>query len=566
MHLPIGISDFRELVEYKDPISGEGLLYVDKSLLIKEILGDSSKVIILTRPRRFGKTLNLSMLQYFFSKEVGGQLTNKLFDSFMIAKDLKCMEQQGKSLVVFISFKDIKQPNFEFCIEKIGSVIAAVYRTYEKELSSEKLPESDKIYITSVLNQKISQVNLESSIKRLLELLFKYHNIKPILLIDEYDTPLQEAYLNGYYDQLIGFFKNFLSDPLKDNTLLKQAVLTGILRVSKESLFSGLNNVEIYSILNENYSNYFGFTEEEVNNLLIKAHLPIDNSQAKAWYNGYNFAGTTIYNPLSIIKFIKNNGKLKSYWINTSGNKLVENLIIKSSYNVQESITALIAGKTIKENINEHIVFSDLNKSPESIWSLLLMSGYLKYTSCEMKGRRYLCELKLPNKEIEDFYISVVEEWLTGDRGFSWYQEFLKNLTNGMTEEFEEKLQTFVNEVVSFHDVTRKSQESFYHGIMLTLTACLKETHIIESNKESGNGRYDIAIIPRNLNTHKLGIIIELKAVTDPLKLEQAATEALEQIKALNYASGLKSKGIMNICGMSIAFSGKTIKMLSNRL
>ena len=259
MQLPIGVSDFRELIDYKNPISGEGHLFVDKSLLIREILDDSSKVIVFTRPRRFGKTLNLSMLQHFWSAEVSGQSTKELFNGLKIAQDPICMRQQGKDPVVFISFKDIKQPNLEFCIEKIGSIIAGAYRQHRKELESDQISEDDKAYVKSVLDQKISNVNLESAIKRLLELLFKYYNTKPILLIDEYDTPIQEAYLRGYYEELVPFFRNFLSEPLKDDNLLKRAVLTGILRVSKESFFSGLNNVKVYSVLNKKYSNCFAW-------------------------------------------------------------------------------------------------------------------------------------------------------------------------------------------------------------------------------------------------------------------------------------------------------------------
>ncbi len=562
MHLPVGVSDFRKLTENKDP-KAQGYLYIDKTTFIKEIIYDLTEVIVITRPRRFGKTLNLSMLQYFFAAEVEGQVTKGIFDNLEIANDPECMEHQGKYPVVFISFKDIKEPTFELCLESMGDVIAAVYRNHRTALESEKIPEDDLAYIKVILKEKANRIQLEGSIKRLLELLFKHYNERPILLIDEYDTPLQEAYLNGYYEELIPFFRNFLSEPLKDDKLLDRAILTGILRVSKESLFSGLSNIKIYSIFNKKYANYFGFTEGETNELLHKAQLPTTAKETKAWFNGYNFSGITMYNPWSIIEFITEQGDLKSYWINTSGNELVKNVIIKSSYNIQAKITELINGNTIKENINEHIVFNDLKSNgAESIWSLLLMSGYLKYSACEIKGRRYLCELKIPNHEVEDFYTSTIEEWLTGDRGLVWYQAFLDSLTNGMVTEFEEKLQTWIEETLSFHDATRKSQEGFYHGLTLALTAGLKGTHKVGSNKESGKGRYDIEIMPED--PKKLGIIIELKATDDPLKLEEVAMAALEQIKNLNYTANLQSKGITNICQMAIAFSGKAIKIVSN--
>jgi hypothetical protein len=560
MHLPVGVSDFRKLIEYKDPL-GKGYLYVDKTNFIKEIIYDLSEVIVFTRPRRFGKTLNLSMLQHFFSAYVNGASTKELFTGLNINQDPTCLQQQGQYPVIFISFKDIKQPNFEFCIEKIGSVIAATYRKYEKELSSDKMSNHDKIYIKSILDQNISQVNLESSIKRLLELLFKYYNIKPILLIDEYDTPIQEAYLRGYYDQLIPFFKNFLSEPLKDENLLKRAVLTGILRVSKESLFSGLNNVKIYSILNKKYSNYFGFTENETNKLINTAKLATNLTQTKEWYNGYNFAGETIYNPYSIIEFIKEEGRLRAYWINTSSNELIKSLIINSSNNIKTSIESLIAGHTVREYVDEHVIFSDIKNNPGALWSLLLMSGYLKYTSYEDQDRGYICDLCLPNNEIESFYISVIREWISGDRGFVWYQDFLNNLAEGKVEEFASKLQILIDETLSFRDVTKKSQESFYHGLMLAFVSGLKDTHFISSNKESGQGLYDVAIIPKDCN--KLGIIMEFKAIHNELKLEKAAKEALLQIKTSKYFIELKSKGINSICLMGISFSKKAIQIVS---
>jgi hypothetical protein len=564
MQLPTGVSNFKALIKYRSPLTNEGYLYVDKSLFIKEILGDGTPVIVITRPRRFGKTLNLSMLQYFFAIEVEGKSTKGLFNQLEIAKDSKCMEYQGKYPVVLITFKDIKEPNFKLCLGNIGSVMASIYRQHRIALESANLPKDDVVYIEAILTEKANRIQLQDSIKRLLELLSKCYNEKPILLIDEYDTPLQESYLNGYYEKLIIFFRNFLSKPLKDYNLLNRAILTGILRVSKESLFSGLSNIKIYSVLNKKYAGYFGFTENEVNELLNKSLLSTKTKEIKAWFNGYNFSGVTIYNPWSVIEFITEQGGLKSYWINTSGNELVKNVIIKSSYNIQAKITELISGNSIKENINEHIVFNDLKKNSESIWSLLLMSGYLKYTSCENNGRRYLCELKIPNHEIEDFYTSTVEEWLTGDRGLDWYLAFLDSLTKGKVEEFEGKLQTWMLDTLSFHDVTKESPENVYHVLLLGLTAGLKGTHTINSNKESGLGRYDLEIMPND--TKQLGIIIELKSTKNLLKLEEEASAALDQIKKLDYAAKLKSKGINNICLIGLSCCGRSIKIVSSKL
>ncbi len=559
MHLPVGTSNFRKLIEYKSPISGEGYLFIDKTELIREILDDLTEVIVLTRPRRFGKTLNLSMLHHFFAANVHGRSTKDLFTGLKIASDPICMKEQGQYPVIFISLKDAKYKTFDLCLDHIKMQIANVYSEYRFLLESEQLDPEEQNLFRQFLENKANPVYWNEGIKLLTTFINKVTGQQAIILIDEYDTPIQEAYLNGYYDQLISFMRNLLSSALKDNGFFKRAILTGILRVSKESLFSGLSNVKVYSVLNKKYSNYFGFTEQEVNELLHRTQLPTDLEQTKEWYNGYNFGGTTVYNPWSIIEFLNEEGRLKSYWINTSGNELVKNIIIKSSFNVQEKIAELIAGKVIKEYIDEHIIFTDLEQNPDAIWGLLLMSGYLKCVSYEDQGRRSLCELKLPNNEVEDFYTSVVEEWITADRGFNWYIDFITNLKEGRVAQFAEKLQTLVEETLSYHDVSKKSQESFYHGLMLAFVTGLKKTHVISSNKESGSGRYDVALIP--LDTNKLGIIMEFKAVDDQLKLEETAKEALSQIKKSKYTTELRSRGIANICCLGVAFSGKAIRI-----
>lgn len=471
------------------------------------------------------------------------------------------MQQHGQYPVIFISFKDIKQTNFEFCIEKVRSLIAGAYRQHRKELESDLMSEDDKKYVKAILDEKISTVRLESSIKRLLELLFKYYNAKPILLIDEYDTPIQEAYLRGYYKELIPFFRNFLSEPLKDDSLLKRAVLTGILRISKESLFSGLSNVKVYSVLNKKYSNFFGFTIDEANELLTKAKLPSDLRQTKEWYNGYNFAGTTIYNPYSMVEFIKEEGKIGSYWINTSGNELIRELLTTSELATQDKIGQLIKGETIKEIVDEHIVFQDLKDNRAAIWGLFFMSGYLTVLSSEFGEYGNICELAIPNKEVEFLYKQIFREWLSGNRGIIWYQELLAALTAGSVDEFECKLQNAIVEIASYHDTSKTKQEVFYQDLMLGILSGLKDNYEIRSNRESGYGRYDLLIIPKD--TNKLGIVMEFKAIDDESHLVEAAKEALSQIQKSKYITELNTRGINNVCSMGIAFSGKVIKVVT---
>jgi len=563
MNLPIGVSDFQALIKYRSPLTNEGYLYVDKSLFIKEILEDPTPVIVITRPRRFGKTLNLSMLHNFFGSEVEGRITNGLFDNLAIAKESKCMEYQGKYPVIFITLKDVKEPNFNLCLENIRSIVAAVYRQHRTVLGSENLAEDDLEYIKIILREKATRIQLQDSIKRLLELLTQHYKEKPILLIDEYDTPLQEAYLSGYYEELIKFFRNFLSKPLKDYNLLNRAIMTGILRVSKESLFSGLSNVETYSIIDHNYAQYFGFTEEETNQLLTQAKLPKHIVQTKEWYNGYNFGGTTIYNPWSIIKFIKSEGEAGAYWIHTSGNELIKELVIKSDLSTKEKISQLIKGSSIKEIIDEHIVFKDLEKNQSSIWSLFLMTGYLKAISVKINTYGHEeCTLAIPNKEIESLYVKIIQEWLSGSRGIIWYQSLWSSLINAKIEIFERSLQDILIEMASFHDTGENTQEIFYQGLMLGIVCGLKDLYEIRANRESGTGRYDLALFPKD--SKGLGIVMEFKAIDDQLNLTQEANKALQQIKASKYDTELRSRGILNICSMGIAFSGKAIKVVTD--
>ena len=561
--LPIGISDYRELVEYKNPLTKEEYLYVDKSLFIKEVIEDSgTKVVVITRPRRFGKTLNLSMLHYFFATEVEGKSTTGLFDGQEISKCKDCMQLQGKHPVIFLNLKDTKADTFDSAINKIYEQLRHAYEQHRYVIEDNKISKEEKDAFMAVLNETANVDKLSFALHNLSYYIHKTLGQKVYILIDEYDTPIQEAYMQGYYDKFISFIKGLLGSALKGNINLRQAILTGILRVSKESLFSDLNNVEIYSVLNDKYSSNFGFTEDEVNSLLIKASLPTTANQAKDWYNGYNFAGTTIYNPLSIIKFIKENGQLMSYWVNTGGSDIIKNSIIRAESHVKEKMQALISRATIEEYVDEHIVFDDLTKNSAALWSLLLMSGYLTAVSSKPHGRRQLCELKLPNNEITDLYDSIIEDWLSGNNK-DFYRAFLDDLTNGRIIGFEEKLQTLIEDVLSCRDVTKTSQEVFYHGLMLGFVSGLRDTHNIKSNKESGKGFYDVAIIPKDHS--KLGIVMEFKAPKikgkQELNLDNEAKFALDQINRSNYISELKQLGITDIYSLGIAFYKKSVRI-----
>jgi hypothetical protein len=560
MHLPVGVSNFRKLIEHKDP-KGIGYVFVDKSLLIKELLDDLTEVIVFTRPRRFGKTLNLSMLQHFFASEVNEKPTKGMFDNLQISQHADCMAGQGQHPVVFITFKDAKYKTFDLCLNHIRNQISDAFAEFESLLANDKLSQSDQQLVKKFIDGNIEHTHLDASIKTLTKLIEKSTGKKPIILIDEYDTPIQEAYLNGYYEELISFIKNLFSSALKDNPHFKRAILTGILRVSKESLFSSLNNVKVYSILKDKYAQYFGFTEQETIELIKKSNLPTDLTKTKDWYNGYTFAGEVIYNPWSIIEFLSEKGKLVPYWINTSGNYLIKKLLINSDVKIKDKISQLISGNTISEIIDEYVVFDDLDYSRSAIWGLLVLSGYLKVISAKFTEFGNMCTLAIPNKEVEFLYKQIFREWLFGSRGIIWYQELLENLTSGKIEEFEQQLQDAILEIASYHDTTRNKQETFYHRLMLGILSGLKDNYQVKSNRESGRGRYDLIIIPNNRD--HLGIVMEFKSVDDESKLQSSAEEALQQINNSKYITELQSLGIKQICTMGIGFSGKDIKVLS---
>ena len=569
MRLPIGQSDFREIID-------GGFDFVDKSLFIPEIL-QGAKVILIPRPRRFGKTLNMSMLRYFFAPEVYGQPTKDLFNHLKVSQaGMDVLQHQGKYPVIFLTFKDVKEDSFESAYKKIYRLIIKVYGEYSYLLESPSLLSEQKEYFKSILKRKADQADLETSLQELTSFLFQHHGVKPIILIDEYDTPIQSGYLQGYYDEVIAFFRNFFGAALKDNAYLFKAVLTGILRVSRESLFSGLNNLKVHSVLHPQLSSFFGFTEEEVNQLLNKAGFQDKAEDIKHWYNGYQIGGTVLYNPWSIVNCIEDGGVLKPFWVNTSDNILIKDLLLKSSFNFKDKFEILLHGTPVERVVDENFVFPDLQKNREAaVWSLLLMTGYLTVRACEDTNRGPLCKLAVPNQEIRNLYQVIVEQWLANGYGLEWYEEFLNHLLNGDMEEFQNGLHHIMEHIVSVHDVGKKEPESFYHGLMIGLTASLAgdKKYETRSNRESGYGRYDYLILARDPN--KLSILLEFKQVSLPTSkkesaetqvlLDKAAQEALQQIDQQVYFAELKQRGLTNILKIGLAFSGKRFGIASAR-
>lgn len=547
--LPIGISDFKKLIDEK-------YYFVDKSLFIKEIVDDGSEVILLPRPRRFGKTLNMTMLKYFFEKS--SEDNAYLFKNLKIDDHKSIMNLQGKYPVIYLTFKDIKNSNFEKCYEKITELISQEYNKHNYLLQN--LNAVDKIYYNDILFKKASAAQYETSLKNLSKFLCGYYGMKTIILIDEYDVPIQSGYLNNYYNDVIEFMRNFLSSGLKDNEYLQKSVLTGILRIAKESIFSGLNNLEVCTILKEAYSDNFGFLENEVKEALNYYKIEFEMSEIKDWYNGYIFGSNIIYNPWSILNYVKNwKDGFKPYWVNTSSNDLVKSLLAESSKGIKEELESLLKGLKLEKYINEDIVMDQINNSAENLWSFLLFSGYLKVTNKETKRGKVLCSLKIPNLEVGYLYEDIITAWFSEGINQENYDLMLKSLISGDIKTFGKIFKEFVLNSVSYFDTTKKEIEKVYHAFVLGMLVSLSEDYEVKSNRESGYGRYDVMIIPRNIN--KKAIIIEFKKVDEDENetLEKAAEEALNQIATKAYNQELIYRGITDIVNLGIAFEGKTV-------
>lgn len=566
MRLPIGCSDFKKVID-------ENFDFVDKSLLIKEIV-DDAEVILITRPRRFGKTLNMSMLRYFF--ESNRSDTTHLFNNLKITHEKEhCVKHQGQYPVIYLTLKDVKEQSYQSAFEKILHIIGNVYDEFSNVLlNSDRLTDFQKRKINNILEGRASQTEVEDSLRMMSKFLYDHYGKNVCILIDEYDTPIQSGYLNGYYNEIVGLFRNLFSAALKDNPCLFKSVLTGILRISKESLFSGLNNLKVYSVSHPKYGAYFGFTENEVKALLLQSGLEKNSAEIKDWYNGYQIGDHVLYNPWSIINCLQDKGVLGPYWVNTSDNALIKTLLLKSSEGFKERFELLLEGNSIERLIDENFVYPDLMKNNESaVWSLLLMTGYLKINSCQKTDQGTLCHLKIPNREIRNLYRSIIEQWLANGYGVEWYNQFLEHLLDGDMEAFERDLTHILEQTVSSHDVG-KEPESFYHGFMIGMTASLygRSDYETKSNRESGYGRYDYLILSNNLD--KLTILFEFKKVSLPegklteakIILNKSAQEALTQINTQSYLAEIKQRGIKNILKIGISFSGKRFGLAYERL
>ena len=558
--LPIGISDFKEIIE-------NNYYYFDKTKFIENILEDGSKVKLFTRPRRFGKTLNISMLKYFFDIKNKDE-NRKLFENLEISKS-EYFEKQGNFFVISISFKNYDAESWESGFNTIKNEIKLLYNEFyliRDNLNQSDLADFDAIWL------KKDNADWINSLFNLTRYLYEISGKKVVVLIDEYDQPIIDSYIKGNYEKCIAFFKAFYGKVLKDNNYLEMGILTGILRVAKENVFSGLNNLEVHTILDDEFTEYFGIMENEVEKSLEDFDLKYELNDVQKWYNGYLFGEKKVYNPWSIINFL-NRGNLKSYWVNTSGNGLIKLYLQKLKNDVFDDFSKLLNKESILKRINNNMTFENLKTNfGKNIWNLFFHSGYLTLAD-KYDVMKKNASIKIPNKEILEMFSEMFIEIYFKDS--ETFLDMTDALTTGNIEKFKFELNKILLENIGIFDVIGIYKEQFYHGLMLGLILMLKNEYEISSNNFAGKGRYDLLLKPKNIFERKEGIIIELKAINiDNLKLdlekihEKLLNEcevALNQIEKKEYTSILKNAGIDNILKIGIAFFGKEFEVKFER-
>ena len=538
--IAIGVSDFRNII-------ANNCFYVDKTKFIEELVNDMTAVHLITRPRRFGKTLNLSMLKYFYDIE-GNTENRKLFDGLYISNSL-AMSEQGKYPVIFLSFKDVKADSSLEMMENIAILMKNLYDKFEyirEKLNQSNLMEFDEIWL------KKDNANLRGALLNLCSYLKEYYNQDVILLIDEYDTPMVSAYEHGYYDEIKMFFTTLYGSALKENPALKKAVLTGIMRISKENIFSGLNNVKVNSILEDDFAEYFGITEREVEKSLIEYGLEERLPEVQKWYNGYIFGGVRVYNPFSITNFLDRK-KIMPYWVNTSSNTLINKVLKEASSSIFEELSKLFQRETINKTIDVYSNFNEL-KNTEQIWYLLTNAGYLTPVE-EIDFGKY--SIRIPNEEVHYFFErDFIRNFLGSVDNFD---RTLSYLLEGDFDNFTYELENIMLNSVSCFDFNSNSKESHYHVFILGMMLGLRRRYYIHSNREGGRGRYDLVVEP--MDKSKNGLVIEFKVAKEKEDLEKASEEALAQIEEKRYYEGLRDRGIKRIILVGISFYQRDFKL-----
>jgi hypothetical protein len=548
--LPIGISDFKKLRE-------NDCYYIDKSLFIKEVIDRGAEVLLLPRPRRFGKTLNLSMLRYFFEKRE--ESLAHLFQGLKISQEPSIMQHQGQYPVIFLTFKNCKASSMEQCLSQIRSLLIELYLEHQPFLEP-KLTHRERKRYEQILDEQEYPRNWEQGLSFLMQLFHQQTGKRVIVLLDEYDVPILTGQEHGYYEEIVLFMRIMLGNALKDNLDLEKGVLTGVLRIAKESIFSDLNNLNVSSLLRPGFQDHFGFTEAEIEQLSVDFELAESLEILKKWYNGYLFGNRVIYNPWSILSFLTEEDRLPCpYWINTSDNALLRKIITRTEPAFQEQIETLLAGGTITTPLNENIALRDLEHNEKNVWSLLVFSGYLKPVSFQLREEEPIYDLSIPNREIYTFYRDTIQVWVRETLGSQQLQNLLHALLKADFKTFGKLLQEMVLVILSYHDTAGKKPEIIYHAFVLGLLTHITDRYQIRSNRESGYGRYDVLMIP--LDPNEPGFVFEFKKIDEPEEKNatDAMRNALAQIQNKQYATELQAYKVKTIWGIGVVVEGKQV-------
>ena len=544
----MGITSYKEV--------SKECYYVDKTLLIKDIIDDHSKVFLFTRPRRFGKTLAMDMVRTYF--EISDMDTSVYFsDKNIWSEGEVYKDYQGKYPVIFLSFKDAHQSDWEDMYNSLCFTVKEEFLRHIELLSSNAITEYDKRYFKNIMDDNATTTDYQFALGKLSSMLAAHYSSKVIIIIDEYDTPIQQGHLNGYYDKVIGFMRNLLSAALKDNDNLEFGILTGILRIAKESLFSGLNNLVVNTILDEKYSSYFGFTSDDVSEMASYYDMKEKLPEIKEWYDGYLFGNNEIYNPWSVISYINNNCKPKAFWSRTSGNEIIGQLIQNADSEIYKNLTLLLQGKEIQSIIDTDIIYPEINGNSDTIYSFLLVSGYLRITRIISElNDNPICSVTIPNREIRSIFQKEILDQYTSLFTGSILRDFESALRTGNTKNFTDTLQKYLLQSASSFDT---AQENFYHGTVFGMLAIMSDSYYISSNIESGDGRLDVQLEPKDKT--QTGYIIEFKAGKNlsEKQLDSLADDAIAQIHNNKYFTNMTYHGIKKIGLFGIAFSGKHV-------
>jgi len=547
----IGQSDFKILRIKKN-------YYIDKTKYIKDIIDNESSVVLITRPRRFGKTLNMSMLRYYF--DCTKKDSRELFEGLEIMKqDEKYTSKLGYYPCIYLTLKDAGLQSYELMIMQLRTLLMDIYYENRYLLEEAEMAPGERNIFNKILLAEANETEIINGIKMLSKIMSNYHNKPVMLFLDEYDVPLQNAYVEGYYEKCIKFFKTFYGITFKDNPYIEKTILTGVSRVAKESIFSGANNFHVYTVLDDEFSDDFGITEKEMDKIIDDFEIQDQKEEIKKWYDGYTIGNTEgIYNPWSILNYLTDK-KLIPYWVNTSSNDLIK-LILKNSATVKEKIEQLLRDEEIEVPINLETVIVGIEKNEENIWGLLLGTGYLKVTEV-VDLAHGIYKVKIPNYEIKFLFQNIIREWFNDKVIGNNLNTILKDLVTLNLKEFEKKFQVLVRQMFSFMDVGENTAENFYHAFVLGMLVGLKDNYYVKSNRESGFGRYDIMLEPKDKNGNSF--VMEFKVLEDAEEktIEDTIENAKKQIKERRYSEDLEERGYTNITKMVFAFKGKEVKM-----